>query len=144
MKLFSLKERLGLKNFEIARILENIAFYLEMQGETKFRIRAFQNAAKIIESLPEDIADIHRRGEIRTIPGIGATIAEIIGELVETGTAKIYQEFKEKYPINIEELSAVEGLGPKRIKLLYEKLRIKNLEELEKAAREHRIRRIKT
>lgn len=144
LKLFTLKERLGLKNFEIAKILENIAFYLEMLDETKFRIRAFQNAAKIIESLPEDIADVYRRGEIRTIPGIGAATAEIIGELVDTGTAKIYQEFKEKYPINIEELSAVEGLGPKRIKLLYEKLRIKNLEELEKAAREHRIRRIKT
>ncbi len=144
MKLFTLKERLGLKNFEIARILENIAFYLEMFGETKFRIRAFQNAAKIIESLPEDIADVYRRGEVSTIPGIGAAIAEIIGELVETGTAKIYQEFREKYPVNIEELSAVEGLGPKRIKLLYEKLKIKNLEELEKAAREHRIRRVKT
>ncbi|MGQ9722721.1 MAG: DNA polymerase/3'-5' exonuclease PolX [Candidatus Jordarchaeum sp.] len=135
---------MSLKNFEIARILENMAFYLEMFDEIKFKIRAFQNAAKIIESLPEDVADIYRRKEIRTITGIGPAIAEIIGELVETGTAKVYEEFKEKYPVNIEELSAVEGLGSKRVKLLYDKLKIKNLEELEKAAKEHRIRRIKT
>lgn len=121
-----------------------MAFYLEMFDEIKFKIRAFQNAAKIIESLPEDVADIYRRKEIRTITGIGPAIAEIIGELVETGTAKVYEEFKEKYPVNIEELSAVEGLGSKRVKLLYDKLKIKNLEELEKAAKEHRIRRIKT
>ncbi|MFB0559706.1 MAG: DNA polymerase/3'-5' exonuclease PolX [Candidatus Lokiarchaeia archaeon] len=132
------------KNFEIARILEDLAFYLEMQDEIKFKIRAFRNAAKIIESLPEDVADIYRRGEIRKITGIGPAIAEIIGELIETGTTKVYEEFRENYPVNIEELSTVEGLGPKRVKLLYDKLKIKNLEELEKAAREHRIRRIKT
>lgn len=132
------------KNFEIARKLEDLAFYLEIQDEIKFKIRAFRNAAKIIESLPEDVADIYQRGEIRNIPGIGPAIAEIIGELVETGTAKVYEEFREKYPVNIEELSTVEGLGPKRVKLLYDKLKIKNLEELEKAAKEHRIRRIKT
>ncbi len=137
-------ERVSTKNFEIARVLEDLAFYLEMQDEIKFKIRAFRNAAKIIESLPEDVEDIYRRGEIRRVTGIGAAIAEIIGELVENGMAKVYEEFQEKYPVNIAELSTVEGLGPKRVKLLYDKLKIKNLEELERAAKEHRIRRIKT
>ncbi|WXG42404.1 MAG: DNA polymerase/3'-5' exonuclease PolX [Candidatus Freyarchaeum deiterrae] len=141
---YRVKERFTTKNFEIARILEEIAFYLEMQDEIKFKVRAFQNAAKIIESLPEEITEIYRRGELRSIPRIGPAIAEIIGEVVETGSAKTYDEFKSKYPVNLEELTMVEGMGPKRVKLLYDKLKIKNLEELEKAAKEHRIRRIKT
>jgi DNA polymerase (family 10) len=141
---FCIEERFVTKNFEIARILDEIAFYLEMQDDIKFRVRAFKNAAKIIVSLPEDIVEVYRRGELRSIPGIGSAIAEVIGEIIETGSAKTYDEFKSKYPVNIEELTMVEGMGPKRVKLLYDKLRIKNLEELERAAKEHRIRRIKT
>ena len=130
-----------MKNKEIAKIFYEIAAYLEMEG-VAFKPYAYQKAAITLETLEEDIEEIYKRGGIKAlmeIPGIGQSIAEKIEEYLKKGKIKYYEEFKKKIPVNLEELTQVEGLGPKKVKVLYEKLKIRNLKDLEKAAKNHKI-----
>jgi len=130
-----------MKNKEIAKIFYEIAAYLEMEG-VAFKPYAYQKAAITLETLEEDIEEIYKRGGIKAlmeIPGIGQSIAEKIEEYLNKGKIKYYEEFKKKIPVNLEELTQVEGLGPKKVKVLYEKLKIRNLKDLEKAAKNHKI-----
>ena len=95
-----------------------------------------------METLEEDIEEIYKKGglpALKDIPGIGESIAEKIEEYLKKGKIKYYQGLKKKTPLNIEELTAVEGMGPKKVKILYQKLGIRNLKDLEKAARAHKI-----
>ncbi|MEA2054714.1 MAG: DNA polymerase/3'-5' exonuclease PolX [Candidatus Thermoplasmatota archaeon] len=131
-----------MKNKEIAEILYKIANFLEIK-DVQFKPRAYRKAAQNIESLPEDIEKIYKRGELEKIPGVGKNIAEKIRELLETGSLKYYEKLKEEIPVDIDGLSSVEGMGPKTIKNLYKELGIKNLDELEKALRDGKIRNIK-
>lgn len=131
-----------MNNREIARIFYEIADMLEMQ-DVQFKPRAYQKAAQNIESLSEDIGEIYKRGELEKIPGIGKSIAEKVKELLEKGTLKYYEKLKKEIPVNLEELTAVEGLGPKIIKLLYKELGVKNLNDLERVAKEGKIRHLK-
>lgn len=130
-----------MKNQEIAQVLFHIAGLLEMQG-VPFKPRAYQKAARTVESLSEDIAEVWKRGGLEELPGIGASIAEKIGELLKTGRLRYYEQLKKQMPMDVDALMGVPGLGPKRIKLLYDQLGIKNLAGLEKAAQQHRIREI--
>ena len=128
-------------NQEIAKIFYEIAEYLEMEG-VPFKPYAYERAAITLETLEEDIKEIYKEGGIKAleeIPGIGKSIAQKIEEYLKTGKIKYYQEFKKKIPVNLSEISAVEGVGPKKAKVLYQKLGIKNLKDLEKAAKEHKI-----
>ncbi|MBM3250917.1 MAG: DNA polymerase/3'-5' exonuclease PolX [Candidatus Nealsonbacteria bacterium] len=128
-------------NQEIARIFYNIANYLEME-EVSFKPYAYQRAALALEGLEENLEEIYKRGGLKAleeIPGVGKNIAFKIEEYLKTGKIKYYQDLKKKTPINLEEIIAVEGMGPKKVKVLYQKLRIKNLKDLEKAARAHKI-----
>jgi len=130
-----------MKNQEIAKIFYEIAFYLEMEG-VSFKPYAYEKAAITLETLEEDVEEIYKRGglgALKEIPGVGESIALKIEEYLKTGKIKYYEEFKKKIPVNLEEIIAVEGMGPKRAKVLYEKLGIKNLKDLEKAAKEHKI-----
>jgi DNA polymerase (family 10) len=130
-----------MKNQEIAKIFYEIADYLEMEG-VKFKPYAYQKAAITLEGLEEDVEEIYKRGgleALKKIPGVGESIALKIEEYLKTGKIKYYEEFKKKMPIDLEELIQVEGMGPKKAKVLYEKLGVKNLRDLEKAAREHKI-----
>ncbi len=129
-------------NNEIAKILKEIGEYLEME-DVPFKPRAYEKAAGIIEGLDEELTDIYQRGgleALKKISGIGSSIAEKIEELILTGRLKYYEELKKKIPVDLATLTQVEGLGPKKIKHLYQKLGIKNLEDLEKAAKEGKIR----
>ena len=128
-----------MKNLEIAKILFEIADMLELQG-VQFKPRAYQNAARTVESLSESIEDVYKRGELTGLPGVGEHIAKKIEELINTGKLKYYHELKKKLPIDVEQLGRVSGMGPKRIKLLYEQLGVKNLNDLKKAAQQHKIR----
>ncbi len=130
-----------MKNLEIAKILYEIADMLEIQG-VAFKPRAYQRAARAIESLSEDIEKIYKRGELTSIPGVGEHIAEKISEFLETGKLKYYDDLKKKMPIKVEELTGVSGIGPKRIMTLYKKLGVKNLKDLQKAAEKHKIQKI--
>src|SRR3989344_5725000 len=128
-----------MKNLEIAKILFEIADMLELQG-VQFKPRAYQKAARTVESISESIEDVYKRGELTELPGVGEHIAKKIEELIKTGKLKYYHELKKKLPMDVEQLGRVSGMGPKRIKLLYEQLGVKNLNDLKKAAQQHKIR----
>jgi DNA polymerase (family 10) len=133
---------LDMKNQLVARILNEIADMLEMQG-VEFKPRAYRRAARTIESLAEPIEQVYAQGKLLDLPGVGEAIAKKIGEIIESGTLRYYEELKQKTPVDLEGLLAVEGIGPKTVGLLYQKLGIKTLEDLQRAAQEHKIREIK-
>ncbi len=133
-----------MKNYEIAKILYNIALYLEMEDEP-FKPRAYEKAARSVEALTEDVSDIYKRGgtkALMNIPGVGESIAEKIEEMILTGKLEYYEKLKKKIPVDIESLTSVEGVGPKRVKILYKKLKIKTVEDLEKVAKAGKIQKL--
>ncbi len=128
-------------NPEIAKIFYEIGEYLDMQG-VAFKPRAYEKVAQTIESLQQQVSEIYRKGGLKAvedIPGVGISIAEKIEELLKTGKLKYYEELKKKTPVDLLELTRVEGLGPKKIKILYQKLKIRNAADLERAARAGKI-----
>ncbi len=130
-----------MRNQEIANIFYEIADYLEME-DVAFKPYAYQKVAITLENLEEDVKEIYKKGglpALEKIPGVGKNIAQKIEEFIRTGKIKYYKDLKKKTPVNIRELTLVEGIGPKKIKILYQKLEIRNLKDLEKAARTHKI-----
>ncbi len=134
-----------MQNSEIARLFEEVADLLEIQSENPFRIRAYRNAARTIRDFPEGIADVVRRGErdLTELPGIGDDIAEKIAVLVSTGELPLHKELTAKVPPSLLDLLRIPGLGPKRVKLLYTKLKIKSPADLEKALDAGRVKKLK-
>ena len=130
-----------MKNQEIANIFNEIADFLEME-KVQFKPYAYQKAAITLETLEKDIEEIYKDGgrkALLVIPGIGESMADKIEEYLKTGKIKYWECLKKKTPVNMEELTQVEGLGPKKVKVLYQKLGIRNLKELEKATKTHKI-----
>jgi DNA polymerase (family 10) len=128
-----------MKNLIVSRILIEIADLLEMQG-VEYKPRAYRKAARTVRSLPRDIEEVKEDGQLTELPGIGKNIAKKIEEIIETGSSKYHEDLKKEFPIDFEALRSVEGLGPKTIRLLYTRLGVKDLDDLEKAARTHEIR----
>jgi DNA polymerase (family 10) len=131
-----------MKNMLVANILNEVADMLEMQG-VEFKPRAYRRAARTIESLAEPIEQIYAHYKLEELPGVGEAIAKKIAEIIETGSLKYRDELKAKIPIDLEGILAVEGIGPKTAGLLFKKLGIRNLDDLERAAKQHKIREIK-
>jgi len=130
-----------MKNQELAKIFNDMAIFLEMEG-VSFKPYAYSKAALFLEGMNEDVSDIYRKGGIKAlmeIPGIGKAIADHIEEYLKTGKIKHYESYKKKLPLKIDELMKVEGMGPRKVKILYQKLGVKNLKDLEKAAKNHKI-----
>jgi DNA polymerase (family X) len=127
-----------MKNQEIAKIFNDIADLLEIKGENPFRIRAYRRAALNLEGLTKDVAGASAK-ELMEIPGIGQDLAGKIEEYVGTGKIQSYEELKKNVPEGLGILLSVPGLGPKTAKLLSEKLKVKNLPDLERLAREHNL-----
>jgi DNA polymerase (family 10) len=132
----------SVKNREIAGILYQMAELLELHAENRFKIIAYSRAARAIESLTEDIEQVCMDGRLEGIPGVGKAIAEKIKEYLRTGRIQSHQDLLADTPQGLAELLQISGLGPKTVFMLHEKLDITNLDELEKAAREHSIRRL--
>ncbi|MCE5213835.1 MAG: DNA polymerase/3'-5' exonuclease PolX [Methanobacterium sp.] len=130
-----------MKNMEIAQILEEIADLLEIQG-IPYKPIAYRRAAETLKSLSEPTEDLNQK-KLNELPGIGKHIAGKIDELNKTGHLVYFEDLKKECPIDFESLLAVEGIGPKTVKLLYQSLKIKNLDELEEQAKHHRIRKLK-
>ena len=130
-----------MKNIEVAKILYEIAEMLEMRG-VAFKPRAYQRAARSVESLSEDIEKIYEEDRLNEIPGVGENIAKKIFELIKTGRLRYYEELKRKMPMKVDELIGVSGLGPKRIMILYKKLGVRNIKDLTRVAKEHKIQRL--
>ncbi|MFZ3149598.1 MAG: DNA polymerase/3'-5' exonuclease PolX [Methanothrix sp.] len=131
-----------MKNREVAGLLYEMAELLELHAENRFKIIAFSKAARAIESLPEDISLVCREKRLQSVPGVGKAIAQKVEEYLKTGQIQAHQELLAKTPPGLVKLLQISGLGPKTVFMLHEKLNITNLEELENAAKEHRIRRL--
>ena len=130
-----------MRNQELAKIFNDMARFLEAEG-VAFKPFAYSRAALSLEGLSEDVGEIYRRGGVKAlleIPGIGKAMAEHIEEYLKTGKIKVYEGFKKKLPLKLDELVRVEGMGVRKAKVLYQKLGVKNLKDLEKAAKAHKI-----
>jgi DNA polymerase (family 10) len=128
-------------NAEVAKILREIAFFLDME-EIPFKPRAYEKAAYAVEALDAPIDEIYHRGGIKAveeIPGVGKSIAEKLITLIETGQLPYHEALRKKSPVDVEHLAPIEGLGPKRIKFLYDQLGIRTVDDLERAAMEGKI-----
>jgi len=122
----------------IVEILEEIGTLLEIKGENPFKTKAYYNAAKTL-SVIDNLDDIIKNKRLKDIKGIGEAISKKIEEYRETGRIAYYEALKEEIPPSLIELTAIPNLGPKKIKILYEKLGITNAGELEYACRENRL-----
>jgi len=121
-----------MKNLDVVKILNNIADILELQ-EIPFKPQAYRNAVRGIDSLGEDIEAVYKKGELENIPGIGKHIAKKIIEIIETGKLIYYEKLKKDVKVDIENLKRIPSLGPKKIKILYQKLGVKTIRDLELA-----------
>lgn len=127
-------------NQDIAKIFYNIAEILEIQGENPFKIRAYIKAAQTVESYTKELSEIKDTEELKDLPGIGEKIALKIKELVETGKLEMYEKLKKSEFAPLVELLEVPGMGPKHVRLVYDKLGVKTIDQLEKAARKGKLR----
>ena len=131
-------------NAEIAAIFEQTAELLEIKGEEVSRIRAFRRAARTVEALPMSIATLMDRGvDPSSIPGIGSDFARDVAAIVATARFDLLESLRRQLPGELGALTAIPGLGPKRVKLLFEHLRVRSIDDLRRAAQEGRLRDIR-
>ena len=123
----------------LIQTLESIALLLELKNENPFKTRAYTNAARTIEVFSGDFLQIARDGQLETIEGIGKAIAAKLTELVTTGTLPYYEKLRAEFPPTIFELFGIPGLGPKKIKAVWEQLAVSDFAGLEEAAKDGRI-----
>jgi len=131
-----------MKNREIARLFSEIADIMELTEGNVFKIRAYRKAALNLEGLTRDLAGFSRK-ELLEIPGIGADLAAKIEEYLESGAMALHEQLKTQIPAGVFTLLAVPDLGPKTARTIYDALKVASLEELERAALEHRLAGIK-
>lgn len=126
-------------NIHVAAIFQDIADLLEIKGENKFKVRAYQRVARAIEGLPQELGSMEtRRENLKSIPGVGDAIAKKIGEILQTGKLNYYEELKADFPVGITTLLEIPGVGPKTAKKLSEQ-GINSVDELEKAIVDGRV-----
>ncbi len=132
------------QNAEIAAIFDQTADLLEIKGENQFRVRAYRRAARTIEGLPQSVRSmLAAEADLSELPGIGKDLAGKIADIVKTGRFALLDELKKKLPGELGEMAALPGLGPKRIKLLYDKLRVRTLDDLRRAIETGRIHKLR-
>jgi DNA polymerase (family 10) len=124
---------------QIAEVLQQIATLLELKDENPFKIRAYANAARSLETFGGNLSDLRDEEALAKIPGIGKAIAAKIKELAATGSLKYLEELRAEFPAGILELFTISGLGAKKIKALYEQLKISSIEQLQKACEAGRV-----
>ncbi|MFL5383566.1 MAG: helix-hairpin-helix domain-containing protein [Longimicrobiaceae bacterium] len=119
---------------EAAGVLSEISMLLEVVGGDPFRAKAYATAARRLEASGADLTALAAQGKLTTLPGVGAGIAEVLRELVETGRSSLYDRLAAETPIGLYDLMRIKGLGPKRIRTLYAEMGIDSLDKLEEAA----------
>jgi len=117
------------------KLLEEIADMLELRGENKFKIQAYRSGASSLQKIDGDFDLIVQRKELSKIKGIGASLQKVIYEFYNTNESSLHKELRDETPGGLEQLLKIKGLNPNKIKQLYSELKIKNLEELENAAK---------
>lgn len=129
-----------MNNYAIARVFTRIADLMEIQGQNAFKIRAYRNAAATMQELTESLEVLAERNELENIPGIGEAIAQKTRDILATGTTKLYENLKAEVPETLIGLLDLPGFGPKKIQAAWKELGVRNLDDLERAAAEHRLR----
>jgi DNA polymerase (family 10) len=129
-----------MNNQDIANIFFHIAEILEIQGENPFKIRAYIRAAQTVESYTRELSEVENTEKLKELPGIGEKIALKIKEIIETGKLEMYEKLKKSEFAPLIALLEVPGMGPKHVRLVYDKLGVKTIEQLEKAARKGKLR----
>ena len=128
-------------NAEVARVLTRIAAMLEIEGANPFRVRAHSNAARVVEGHGETVASLAGTpGALEALPGIGKDIAQKIRDLVATGSTAMYDDLRSRIPDEVVDFTELHGLGPKRVKTLFETLGIRDRAALEAAAKAGELR----
>ncbi len=123
----------------IARMLDDISLLMEVNGDNPFRVRAYRKAAQVIQSTTEDITVLAKNKSLTKLDGIGSGIAETITEFVESGESKVLDGLRKKFPDGILEMLKVQGLGPAKVRILFKKLNITTIDDLQKACEKHQL-----
>ena len=129
-------------NIQIAERFNRMARLLEFKGENPFKVRAYAAAARTIKGLDGELTSLYKNGMIDSVPGVGEALKGKIVEMLETGSFDAYERTVKEIPHGIMDIMNIPGIGPKMAKQFYEKLGITSIDELRKAAKEHRIRRL--
>ncbi|MBC8291103.1 MAG: DNA polymerase/3'-5' exonuclease PolX, partial [Planctomycetes bacterium] len=134
-----------MQNAEIARLFEELANLLEIQGANPFRLRAYRNAARTVEGLTEPIADLAEEGEkaLTELQGIGKNVAEKIIVICETGELPQLNEMREEIPAGVVMMLRISGIGPKKVAALYKELNLETLDQLKEAAENGDVAKLK-
>lgn len=130
-------------NDEIAGQIKGMADYLTICGYDESHAKQYGKLAYIISRYPESVVQLHQEGRLNEIPGVGTTIAGIIGEFLKTGTCAKMEQWVHRVPKSVLELTAIPGLGAKTIRVLSRKYKIRSLKELKKSLDEDKLQNIK-
>ncbi len=131
--------RQAIDNKGVSTVLEEVALYLELKGENPFKVKAYSHAARTIEILEEDLGVMIREGRLKELKGIGEGLAQHITELVTTGRLQLHEDLRNSIPPGHLEMLKIPGLGPKKIKVVHDRLNIRTVGELEYACLENRL-----
>jgi DNA polymerase (family X) len=126
-------------NIELAETLEHIGTLQELNGANTFKVRAYKNAARTIQSSTEDIVDLAKLDKLGELKGIGSSIAKLLKELVSSGGAELLTALNEKTPAGLFDILKLPGIGPKKVRALWQDLEITTLAELSYACNENRL-----
>jgi len=128
------------QNAEVAAMFDQVAELLEIEGENPFRVRAYRRAARVIETLPQSVRSMLSTGaDLSELPGIGKDLAGKIGGIVDTGHFELLDSLKKKLPGQLGEIAEIPGLGPKRVKLLCDKFKVRTLDDLRRVLETGRL-----
>ncbi len=128
------------QNAEIAAMFDQAAELLEIQGESQFRARAYRRAARVIEGQAQSVGSLLASGRnLSELPGIGKDLAGKIGDIVTTGHFELLDTLKKQLPGDLGDMAALPGLGPKRVKLLYDQLKVRTLDDLRRVLKSGRL-----
>ncbi len=132
------------QNAEIAAMFDQAAELLEIGGENQFRVRAYRRAARTVEGLPKAVGSLLKSGrDLSELPGIGKDLAGKIADIAKTGHFDLLDTLKRKLPGELGDMAALPGLGPKRIRLLYDKPKVRTLNDLRRAIKTGRLRELR-
>ncbi len=130
------------RNRELAFIFEKIADILEFLGDNPYRVGSYRRAANLISELPEDIEEIYRAGKLARLPGIGSSTLLKIEEFLRTGTVKKYEDLRKRVPEDLLELMDVPGVGPKTLRVAYDRLGVRTREDFLRVLRDGSLARL--
>jgi len=126
-------------NTELAAVFERIADLLEITGSDAFRVNSYRRVSRVIRDLTDDVRKIHEAGVLRELNGIGKATAEKIEEFINTGNIKLHEDLRKKVPDGLIELLKIQGLGPKKVALIYNELGVSSIDDLEAAVEDGRV-----